>query len=989
MIRVFMPKIYSDSGGDVIGPNSSTDEAIVRFNGTAGDEIQNSTATINDTGDVVFQTTTDSQSAFTIKDSAGNDIFVAETLPYNLAVTTPSAFRIEPFGFGPIPGSGSFIRGMRYRAEIGSGTQTNAFRGFDTLLRAAGSASATGTNSFRASNSSIAWNSTGTCVSMIGMQNFLACGGGVGTTTGLVTDAHANKALIGFNNNDAGSFTNGISFYAASPNNIDANHTITNMYAVRVEDQAGTGVTNSWGIKIDDQTAPGKAIVTGIGNVEFGDTTIIDTTHAEALLVRQASDAADVFTVNTQVAGLVPSNTNTVAVITGGGAQTGSSSLITGIDVNAEVDAGTHSGSLFGLDINSEVTGSAVKSGTFGNHQSACNFISRHNSTGTNEEIYGIVGQVILGAGGSGVNLGLITNAYGMRFGWEYQTSGTASATNTHGIYVNAPTGTAATRTVTNNYGLLIEDQAATDITNAFAIKTGTGDNEFGDTVKIKTVNEITFAGALQETSLLVVGDDSATGLGMANIMYSDTGGRAATLVGGKARGTDGSPTVVVNGDSLFNFAAVGYDGTDFAAAATITFQVDGVPGSGDMPGRIIFATSADGTEAPAAALTINSTQTSLFSGNATPLTDDLASLGILGTGWSDLFLASGGTINWGSGEILMETTANTISLSGGSWNQDGNGAVSASTYLSRYSADAFGNNYTFRKSRAAVIGNQVILQDNDSISNMRYYGSDGAAPSEGARISILVDGTPAAGDMPMEILFMTKPAGGALATRIGIASSGDITFGSGVAGYDQVLTFDGETNDGVLTWMEDEDYFKFGDDVNIDTLTASKFVGTDANKTLTSVDVNMVDLEETRKTANSMTVTTGTLSSGSVSDTQTWADGNTVNIAEVTGVPGFDVLFTFTSVTDFARIGLSAYYSGTHDVEVQIYDDTNTTWRVLWDFGSGTTFNYRYSDIPVSMATRQADYINGSNEVKIRFYHPSSGNASHDLYIDYVSIIC
>ena len=30
------------------------------------------------------------------------------------------------------------------------------------------------------------------------------------------------------------------------------------------------------------------------------------------------------------------------------------------------------------------------------------------------------------------------------------------------------------------------------------------------------------------------------------------------------------------------------------------------------------------------------------------------------------------------------------------------------------------------------------------------------------------------------------------------------ITFGLGTAGTDVVVTFDGETNDGVLTWMED-----------------------------------------------------------------------------------------------------------------------------------------------------------------------------------------
>jgi len=43
---------------------------------------------------------------------------------------------------------------------------------------------------------------------------------------------------------------------------------------------------------------------------------------------------------------------------------------------------------------------------------------------------------------------------------------------------------------------------------------------------------------------------------------------------------------------------------------------------------------------------------------------------------------------------------------------------------------------------------------------------------------------------------------------------NGNVTIGQGAAGVDYTLTFDGETNDGLITWMEDEDYFLFGDDI-------------------------------------------------------------------------------------------------------------------------------------------------------------------------------
>ena len=58
-----------------------------------------------------------------------------------------------------------------------------------------------------------------------------------------------------------------------------------------------------------------------------------------------------------------------------------------------------------------------------------------------------------------------------------------------------------------------------------------------------------------------------------------------------------------------------------------------------------------------------------------------------------------------------------------------------------------------------------------------------------------------------------TTAEGGNVTKLLGAA----ITIGDGSAGADIVLTFDGETTDGVLTWMEDEDHFKFSDDIVVD----------------------------------------------------------------------------------------------------------------------------------------------------------------------------
>ncbi len=50
-----------------------------------------------------------------------------------------------------------------------------------------------------------------------------------------------------------------------------------------------------------------------------------------------------------------------------------------------------------------------------------------------------------------------------------------------------------------------------------------------------------------------------------------------------------------------------------------------------------------------------------------------------------------------------------------------------------------------------------------------------------------------------------------AIYTNAGLCRFGDnVTIGSGTASTDYTLTFDGETNDGIITWMEDENWFTF-----------------------------------------------------------------------------------------------------------------------------------------------------------------------------------
>ena len=75
-----------------------------------------------------------------------------------------------------------------------------------------------------------------------------------------------------------------------------------------------------------------------------------------------------------------------------------------------------------------------------------------------------------------------------------------------------------------------------------------------------------------------------------------------------KSRGaTVGTHTVVQNGDGLGRIIFGGSDGTDFEAAAYVECLVDGTPGANDMPGRLVFSTTADGASSPTERMKINS----------------------------------------------------------------------------------------------------------------------------------------------------------------------------------------------------------------------------------------------------------------------------------------------------------------------------------------------------------------------------------------------
>jgi len=129
----------------------------------------------------------------------------------------------------------------------------------------------------------------------------------------------------------------------------------------------------------------------------------------------------------------------------------------------------------------------------------------------------------------------------------------------------------------------------------------------WNDTLKTLTIGStedtITIDGG-SETVRLSVHDQSSEYLYGAH-HHSGTASAAGRSIFARSRGSEASETVVSSGDLLGAVQFAGHDGTDYEIAAEIACTVDGSVGAGDMPGRLSFSTSLDGTAAPAEAMRI------------------------------------------------------------------------------------------------------------------------------------------------------------------------------------------------------------------------------------------------------------------------------------------------------------------------------------------------------------------------------------------------
>ncbi len=132
-------------------------------------------------------------------------------------------------------------------------------------------------------------------------------------------------------------------------------------------------------------------------------------------------------------------------------------------------------------------------------------------------------------------------------------------------------------------------------------------------------------------------------GLSVANTVNSDA---SSIFILAKSRGSSvGSTGIVSSGDHLSTISFQGDDGTEFVDAARIECYVDGTPGANDMPGRLVFSTTADGASSPTERMRIRADGAVLVPDVADDTTASAA----------NVFIDSGGATK---GQLLRSTSS-------------------------------------------------------------------------------------------------------------------------------------------------------------------------------------------------------------------------------------------------------------------------------------------------------------------------------------------
>jgi hypothetical protein len=119
--------------------------------------------------------------------------------------------------------------------------------------------------------------------------------------------------------------------------------------------------------------------------------------------------------------------------------------------------------------------------------------------------------------------------------------------------------------------------------------------------------------------------------------------GLAVNRTNGDANISIANSSTAANNGTIGRIIFNANDGASLLAAAHVTAEVDGTPGANDMPGRLVFSTTADGASSPTERMRIKSAGTINFSNVSTYADNTAALAGGLVAG--DVYRKSDGTL--------------------------------------------------------------------------------------------------------------------------------------------------------------------------------------------------------------------------------------------------------------------------------------------------------------------------------------------------------
>ncbi len=204
-------------------------------------------------------------------------------------------------------------------------------------------------------------------------------------------------------------------------------------------------------------------------------------------------------------------------------------------------------------------------------------------------------------------------------------------------------------------------------------------------------------------------------------------------------------------------------------------------------------------------AIAAGSADVKITASNVIPATNDGSALGVSGTAWADLFLASGSVVDFNTGDVTLTHASNLLTVGGGNLHvADGQGVVIGHTaqvtahgtvaelqviggdindsaiILGTNKATSHGNWIIGYKSRNTTPGSSTAAQSGDDILNIAGVIDDGTDYANmGAQIQFQADGNASNNNTPGRIIFKTTATSASSPTeRMRINNAGNIGIG-------------------------------------------------------------------------------------------------------------------------------------------------------------------------------------------------------------------